>query len=178
MRFPVTEDALLCDANQELCDCLLVRAAARLSEVFPTLVLKLFGDALGTTVARNPRLAFSPQEPAINVYEFGGRFRPHKDDEGLTVLLPLTGSDAFAGGGTAFWSIDDLDPVRPCTPTSAQPTLVLLPPAGTALIFTGVVTHAAAVVTSGERTVLVASFSPLPSQQCDVCPVDPGTEHT
>ena len=164
VRFPVMADALLGDADQELCDALLVRATARLSEIFPTLILKLFRDALGTTIARNSRLAFSPQEPAINVYEFGGRFRPHKDDEALTVLLPLSSSDMFAGGGTAFWSVDDLDPVRPCTPTSAQPTLVLLPPAGTALIFTGAVTHAAAVVTSGERAVLVASFSLIPSQ--------------
>ena len=38
--------------------------------------------------------------------------------------------------------------------------MCLRPPAGTALLFGGTITHSGVAVTSGERSVLVASFSP------------------
>jgi hypothetical protein len=41
-----------------------------------------------------------------------------------------------------------------------EPTLVLRPAAGSAIIFGGDVTHAGQVCTGGVRCVLVASFSP------------------
>jgi len=154
------------------------------------------------SITRDPRLVFTPGEPACNVYTSGGCFSPHQDRQTLTVLLVLSNRDHFAGGGTAFWSARDADADAPLSPSSAasatspsslpspsspsssswgatwsrllsalylssqamsspteSPSLVLTPPAGTALVFTGCVTHAGQPVEKGERTVFVASFS-------------------
>ena len=43
----------------------------------------------------------------------------------------------------------------------------LIPPAGTALLFVGSVTHAGTPISSGERCVLVCSFSPA-TGRCDL----------
>ena len=69
--------------------------------------------------------------------------------------LGLCRPSAFEGGGTGFWprGADEHDARR------ATPALVLRPPAGTALLFAGCVTHAGVPVRAGERAVLVASFS-------------------
>lgn len=164
IRFPILE--ALKQESQDLCDRLLLRAVAQLRAALPPLIPKLFGQAVEetlcgekSTICRNELLRFSPREPAVNVYESGGWFKPHKDEEALTVLLPLTGAEHFSGGGTAFYSVDDLDPVQPCKPTSSEPTLTLTPAAGAALIFTGRVVHGAVKVLGGERCVFVASFS-------------------
>ena len=133
-------------------------------------------------------LKFSSREPAINVYTPGGEFLAHKDAQALTVLLPLsrpthqvdlldddthqdgTIKDAddekirvvtsssdddpgFHGGGTALWSQN-----APGHRVEA-PSLILKPPAGTALLFGGCVTHAGVAVEAGTRVVFVASFS-------------------
>jgi hypothetical protein len=42
--------------------------------------------------------------------------------------------------------------------------MVLTPPPGTALLFAGSVLHAGVAVTAGERSILVASFSPAASR--------------
>ena len=112
----------------------------------------------------NTRLEHSPGEPALNVYRNGGRFKPHCDLQSLTILVALSDpAQDFEGGGTAFWSIEDRGFYRQTTQEceiQSDPTIALRCPVGTALMFTGSVTHAGQPVTSGERTVLVASFSP------------------
>ena len=77
----------------------------------------------------------------------------------LTCLLNLSAADDdYGGGGTAFWG------------ESGEP-LVIRPTVGTALIFGGKVTHSGVAVASGQRVVLVASFSPadpseIPNSTC------------
>lgn len=155
MRLPI--DKALSDDSQALCDSLLSRAVEVLRESMPELVRRLFGSRLDepmVSLRHNARVAFSPREPAINIYTSRGRFKPHKDHETLTVIVPLNAS--FEGGGTAFWSADN-DDVK-------EPSLLLIPPPGTAIVFAGnEVVHAAVEVTAGERFVLVASFSPCGS---------------
>lgn len=102
-------------------------------------------------------LEWSEGEPAINVYESSGYFGAHKDHLALTVLIPLTSpEDDFSGGGTGFWAgnrkVDE-------NPGGAEPTTVLKPTAGSALIFGGDVTHAGMAVETGYRSVFVCSFS-------------------
>ena len=55
----------------------------------------LLGDCLAApSVLSNPTLAWSPGEPAVNVYSKGGEFKPHEDEQTLTVLMPLTSQAA------------------------------------------------------------------------------------
>lgn len=140
------------------------------------------------SITRNPGLVFTPGEPACNVYTAGGEFKPHEDGHALTVLVVLSeyGSD-YGGGGTAFWSEKDKPLVIKARQFAAAvhkgesaflsgcwtlfrealldhgasraPTLVLRPPAGSALCFGGNVYHAGVALETGERSVLVASFS-------------------
>ena len=131
---------------QALCDALLLRA---LSLVEAQLVHDLFGDCTtdspGTCV-KNPQLAFSANEPAVNVYFAGGDFKAHEDNHALTVLVPLSAASTdFEGGGTAFWSTRDAGPggsvnVEACARSGqlCPLTMVLCPPAGAALLWGGV----------------------------------------
>lgn len=101
-------------------------------------------------------LEWSEGEPAINIYNSGGYFGCHKDHLALTVLIPLTspGGD-FTGGGTGFWAGNrevDENPQRP-------PDVTLKPPAGSALVFGGDVTHSGMPVDEGYRSCFVCSFS-------------------
>ena len=65
-----------------------------LADAFPTLRdLYMAGE-----------LEWSEGEPAINVYSANGRFGAHKDHLALTVLIPLTSTATFTGGGTGFWA--------------------------------------------------------------------------
>ena len=58
--------------------------------------------------------------------------RTIKSDPIATILLPLSCPDSdFTGGGTAFWSQDSRGH------RVEDPSLVLIPPAGTAMIFGG-----------------------------------------
>lgn len=98
---------------------------------------------------------FSGHEPAINVYTAGGEFEPHEDKHALTVLVPLSPLGSFEGGGTGFWSESAPRVGGP----GGEPSLVLQPPPGTALMWTGDITHAGIRVTSGTRHVFVASFN-------------------
>jgi len=145
-----------------LADALLVRSLARVEQLAPSLLHTLFGTGClsDETVFHNRKLDFTPNEPAISVYTAGGYFRPHIDGERLTVLLPLCSGDAFGGGGTAFWSVSDATQIER-TGADLPPTLVVTPPAGTAMLWAGDVVHAGRPVSSGERVVLVASFSPV-----------------
>lgn len=99
-------------------------------------------------------LVFSSREPSVNVYTAGGQFLAHKDHQALTILIPLSSPDnSFTGGGTAFWSQDSRGH------RVEEPTLELRPAAGTCLMFGGYTTHQGMPVISGERCVLVVSFS-------------------
>ena len=109
-------------------------------------------------------LVFSENEPAINVYYENGCFLPHEDHCALTVLIPLTspGAATFSGGGTGFWAADERRYTDACPIESEEgmaPSIVLAPDAGTAMLFSGDVTHAGMEVETGTRVVLVASFS-------------------
>ena len=157
-----------------LYDLLLLRACERVKDVLPTLLHDLFGaDCLDdATLVRNERLGFSSGEPAINVYQAGGSFKAHQDHQSLTVLIPLSDSDTFVGGGTAFWSADQPLPEYGGSGVDGvllgpPPAVELIPPAGTALLFVGSVTHAGTPISSGERCVLVCSFSPA-TGRCDL----------
>lgn len=160
VRRPAVE--LLGSEGIALFDSLLLRQMERVRQAAPSLDTHLYGDSLNTsphTIFHNPRLIWSEGEPAVNVYNAGGMFTPHEDAQSLTCLLNVSASCAYEGGGTAFWSLRDAGFKRKLADTN-QPTLLLAPPAGTALIFGGQVTHAAQPLLSGERIVAVASFSP------------------
>lgn len=146
-----------------LCDLLLRRAVSRLGKELPSVVERQLGLGLGEGFASmrpgiGSMLGFSDGEPAINVYRAGGLFKPHEDKQSLTVLVPLSDAlnGAFVGGGTAFWTTEQRS-----TASTTPPGSVVHAPAGTAIVFTGTVTHAALATLSGERTILVASFSSL-----------------
>lgn len=149
--------------GQALCDKLLLRALHELrTRVLACDTHAAFGDCLETSSCiGNPRLAWSPGEPAVNVYVSGGQFKPHEDEQSLSILIPLTDATTFSGGGTAFWSASARGPEdEHCQRTvTGEPCFVLTPPAGSAIVFGGQATHAAQPVASGERCVLVGSFS-------------------
>jgi len=161
MRLPI-DKAPLGKPVVGLCDEVLLRVTQRLDGLLPSLLSALFGASLmdiasRATMTGNPAITFSPREPALNVYQQRGRFKPHRDEEALTIIVPLNGAGSFTGGGTAFWSTED---GRDATAASSEPSFVLTPAAGTAVVFAGCVMHAAVAVQTGERCVLVASFSP------------------
>lgn len=160
VRKPAT--ALLDRSGVTLFDSLLLRQVRRMQDVAPCLTTSLFGEALDaspSTVFDNPHLIWSEGEPAVNVYSPGGRFTPHQDAQSLTCLLNVSPRDDYTGGGTAFWSLHDAGH-KGTKAESKPPTFLIAPPAGTALVFGGQVTHAAQPLLSGERIVAVASFSP------------------
>lgn len=162
------------EEGQALCDQLLIRAISSVPVSLPNLVLgkklteSLTADEVSMSIMDHTEVCFSDGEPAINVYSVDGAFRPHKDQEALTVLLNLSEEKAYAGGGTGFWSVADStrgrsreDPAGRLGPdTWAPPTVVIRPPVGSALVFVGTVMHGGLRVTSGVRCTLVSSFSP------------------
>jgi hypothetical protein len=151
-------DPLPADVDQ-LLQRILMRAATLIDEQVPAIASTLFdGEAIAQLMADN-RLKYSSREPAINVYSSGGEFLPHKDSQSLTVLIPLSSPDDFVGGGTSFWSQDSRGH------RVEEPSVLLRPPAGTAMLFGGCVTHAGVSVESGKRVVFVASFSNAKSDQ-------------
>ena len=170
VRMPL---ACLGSAAQASCDCLLLRTLDLLEAHAPALDRELFGETSLAAMLRqsdqpifsSSSLAFTHNEPAINLYTAGGSFEPHKDLQTLTLLMPLTDGECFQGGGTAFWSRTAADPVAAGLGTISRdvsttaPATTLTPPAGSALLFGGDVTHAGQAVTAGQRAVFVASFS-------------------
>ncbi len=162
VRMPV--ERILHTRELQLCDTLLRRALARLAKDAPQLCQRQMGPAINrcSRILGNRELIFSDGEPAINVYRAGGEFKPHEDKMSMTILVPLSdsASGAFTGGGTAFWSEIVSEPDR-SRAQGRPPSFVVHALAGSALVFTGSVTHGAMPVLSGERAVFVASFGPL-----------------
>lgn len=155
-------------AAQRVSESILARALAFLQARLPELGESMLGCAAAElrSLPEAPGLVFSQEEPAVNVYGVDGEFAPHEDNMDLTVLLPLSPPAAFTGGGTAFWPPELKDKAR----QGAKPTLVLAPPAGTALFFGGEVTHAGRPVVKGARSVWVASFSTKASKGSELRP--------
>ena len=108
---------------------------------------------------------YTGEEPAINVYEAGGCFAPHQDQQDLTLLVHLSPPGAFTGGGTAFWPEDltpDAMPAPSVEGAVAESTpLVVQPQQGDVLLWRGLLAHAGRPVESGTRHILVSSFSLL-----------------
>lgn len=155
-RFEVSDS--LDAAATALSEAFVQRALDFMAQHKPRSAAAMLGcDASRLCALRHdPGLEFTRGEPAINVYAPGGEFTPHEDHESLTVLVLLCESSAFTGGGTSFWRPELAADAR----QGAEPTLVLTPERGTALLFGGGVTHAGRPVESGQRVVWVASFSP------------------
>lgn len=166
VRMPVSER--LGPEAQALCDRILLRALSAVSsmgtqvgEAMPRDMKLTVADCIATSSClESERLCWSPGEPAVNVYTTGGEFKPHKDEQSLTVLVPLTDDADFSGGGTAFWASDGCGADEDGSPLACAPAMVLKPPTGAAMLFGGAVTHAAQPVITGVRCVFVASFSP------------------
>ena len=157
-------------AGQNLSDTLLTRVLARTEQHLEGLLDRLFeGELLpDMSLLHHQELVFTPDEPAINVYNQGGEFEPHMDHHSLTILLVLSDEEDFTGGGTGFWPKANpksyLGWPKGADHTSAsanetEPLVVLAPPAGTALLWGQKVLHAGQPVLSGERCAMVASFS-------------------
>ena len=160
---------MLDEESIAICEVLLRRSFETLNQQLPEAGQWLFGGDRIDSFIGNADLTFSPGEPAVNVYSAGGCSRAHRDREALTILFSLSNPADFSGGGTGFWSTDDLlcrggaDP----SPTAKgrdlthglPPSLVLQPPTGSALCFGGTVIHAAEQIDHGERCVFVASFT-------------------
>ena len=150
------------NTGQAICDLVLVRALRAIDRMEGAAAS--LGGWLAATHAclDNEALLWSPGEPAVNVYAPGGEFKPHEDEQTLSILVPLTDGANFSGGGTAFWRLDSRghEDEHAQRSTNGDPALVLVPPAGAAIIFGGQLTHAALPVLSGERCILVGSCSP------------------
>lgn len=152
MKTPCAE-ALPEDLDMK-CRSLLLEVLAKIDGHMDSIGCSLFDGSSLRKLFLQGGMEFASREPAVNIYSAGGSFLPHEDGHSLTVLIPLSSpDDGFTGGGTAFWSEDSRGA------RVVAPNLVLRPRAGTAMLFGGRVTHAGLVVETGERVVLVASFS-------------------
>ena len=146
-----------------------LRLLTLLEAELPDFAHSIFGQSTGLAELRPD---YSPGEPAVNIYTTGGEFAPHTDKQSVTLLVPLSAADAFKGGGTAFWpeshlgrkkgADDDIAYDENCRSNWLPHTHKLSPPAGTAIIFGGDVTHAGLPVTSGTRHLFVMSFTLRP----------------
>ena len=168
VRVPLVE--MLGQPGQQLCDLLFHRTLEKMGEQagLRQLLSNVFvGCSLEASFFTNRKIGFTEGEPAINVYTCGGVFPAHQDKQSLTILIQLSPACDFEGGGTAFWSIKDAGSpgaLLNYTERNPVPTMTLKPTEGTALLFSGTVIHAGSPVVSGERSVLVASFSPSSDQ--------------
>lgn len=140
----------------------------------PDLAQAIFGQK-SDLASMNVR--FSSDEPAVNIYNWGGYFQPHTDNEAISFLVPLSPEGAFEGGGTAFWADTHIDRSGSGENGSKGKgkarelphSHVVNPPAGTAIIFGGKVTHAGLPVVSGTRHLFVMSFTLRPRKENDDC---------
>jgi len=149
---------------------LVKRLLSFIESEMPALALSLFGQ---DTELASMNVSYSAGEPAVNIYKSGGEFKPHTDNEHLSLLIPLDAPGAFGGGGTAFWrAATHIKPDVPDdtlqTPEQNErnrwtpPDHCLKPALGTALLFGGAVLHAGLPVTWGTRHLFVMSFTLRP----------------
>jgi hypothetical protein len=156
----------------ELADLVLRRVLLKVEQEWPALALRLFGRAVGLSTLPLEKLECKViHEPAVNVYTAGGNFEPHEDGHALTILVPLSPEGSFTGGGTGFYRSQEDLPRPDSFVINPQPSLVLTPAAGTAMLWTRDVYHAALPVQEGTRINFVASFNaidtvPLPKHAC------------
>jgi hypothetical protein len=151
------------------------RLLAFLEARMPDLAQAVFGQSTGLA---DMEVAFSTQEPAVNVYHAGGQFLAHCDKEALTILVPLSPANEFEGGGTAFWAHGThLSPEQingGQDPNDGRRWLphehVANEAQGTAVLFGGDVCHAGLPVRSGRRDLFVMSFNLRPRPLPPVCP--------
>jgi len=146
--------------QQLLCDRLLVLLEDRL----PQVVESLFGHDVVVRLRQGLlAFSFSGDEPCINRYKTGGDFEAHSDGYSLTVIIPLSKSGAYTGGGTLFW------PEGPNGEREHQGVCEVLvsPDRGTAVVFNGNIRHAGRPVKEGVRHLFVASFDLLESTEED-----------
>ena len=146
--------------SHALASIIIARALWSVEKLRPELAAELFdADAdLGDMWFK-----FSGQEPMLNRYTAGGLFEPHQDGHALTILVPLDNpGEGFSGGGTAFWSEATIG-TDSKQASQHPPSLVMRPPAGTALFWRGHITHAGLPVQTGVRHVFVASFDLRPA---------------
>ena len=146
-----------------------LRLLALMEQELPAFAQSVFGQ---NTDLAGMQCEYSPGEPAVNIYTAGGEFAPHTDKQSVSLLVPLSAAGAFEGGGTAFWpdrhhgpeksADDDEDYDQDCRSNWLAPSHRLAPPAGTAIIFGGNVTHAGLPVTAGTRHLFVMSFTLRP----------------
>jgi hypothetical protein len=156
-RLGIYDAALGFTPEEQRCvRAILDRALGLIEATLPELADTLFGQ---TTALHTMELLYAQNEPAINVYDVGGQFKPHRDKHRLSILVPLTSPDEFDGGGTAFWPEVECAGrrVRRGCETAKH---TLKPTAGSAMLFGGELMHAALPVTAGTRVVLVASLTP------------------
>jgi hypothetical protein len=148
-------DSQFAAEERQCVDAIVQRALGLVEASCPELATTLFGQAVQLHTLD---LFYAAGEPAINIYEVGGQFLPHRDKHSLSVLVPLTSPEGFSGGGTAFWPLEECAGRR-VRRGCETPTHLLKPSAGTAMLFCGELMHAALPVTAGTRSVLVASLS-------------------
>lgn len=171
-----TRRVALCDtpaeAQQLSHSIILLRVLPTLRREMPSslegLDLRGFGDPSAV-------FEWATDEPAINIYSKGGKFDPHRDGYDLTVIVLLSESGAFEGGGTRFFECshkasllgegekgDELmehEEGLQLSKGQNRSSATLKPLQGTAVLFDGAITHAGCLVSSGTRYVYVASFS-------------------
>jgi len=163
VREPVIE--MLQAAGQALCEELLKRALRRVGAAVPGLLERVFGEQTAQSfeegVMSCKTIAFSQDEPALNVYSSNGKFLPHTDKEALTLLINLSSPMAYVGGGTGFYSAADTRKMKQKRGRDwPAPTVAIKGREGTTLVFAGNVLHCGVSVDAGTRCCLVASFSP------------------
>ena len=138
-----------------------------LEEDAPEVALACFGVTTGLATLR---CVYTGAEPAINVYKAGGSFEPHQDQQQLTILVTLSRTDAYVGGGTVFWPEEQTRTAMPASEIGhalvAGTEVIVRPEQGDALLWTGNLAHAGLAVEYGTRHILVASFS-LHGQEVD-----------
>ena len=127
-------------------------------------------ESLGLSNFDGPtnEMDWASDEPSINRYEIGGRFDPHRDGYALTVIVLLSTDGAFHGGGTVFFDssqaaetfMDGDNNNNNNNDTNANSSVIVKPPQGTAVLFSGDLYHAGRPVTEGTRHLFVASFGP------------------
>lgn len=139
----------------QLLELILERLLVFIDQQLPSISTTLFHTNHTASLIRDDKLEYSIREPAINIYQApGGNFAVHTDNKALTMVVPLSDPQKdFTGGGTAFWPQGVVDAQR------VDPSLILKPPAGTAMLFGGSVHHRGMPIQTGTRLVFVASFS-------------------